>query len=55
MRKQQFPKHLFKKYCRRCDKLYRPTGRYQQICSECNLQTEGLKQYKKRDEIQTTN
>jgi len=33
---QSIPK-TFKKYCLRCEKSFRPTGKYQKICEKCKI------------------
>jgi len=28
---------IFKKYCKKCDELYQPTGKYQKYCEKCKI------------------
>lgn len=32
-------KGRFKGICKRCNRLYRPSGEHQKICDKCNKQT----------------
>ena len=36
-------KYPYIRPCRRCDELFKPTGKYQRICDECNLVDERWK------------
>jgi len=35
------PRKRFKKPCRRCNELFRPTGRDCRFCNKCNMNTNG--------------
>ena len=45
--KKPFTK-IFKRPCRRCDKIYQPTGRFTKFCPDCNYQHERWKITKKK-------
>ena len=41
-------KKLFKRPCRRCEEIYQPVGKYQDICPKCNRQARNLLTQKMR-------
>ena len=41
-------RHVFKKYCLRCEKRYSPTGKSQKLCEKCQLKARELRNKKQR-------
>lgn len=35
------PKFMFKKFCKRCEISFRPIGKFQSICKDCNQTNKG--------------
>lgn len=41
------PYYVFKKICKRCDRVFNPVGKFGRICDDCKI----VNQYVKRDGV----